>query len=81
MLEVYNHAVVTVFYALLGFACATLLAALPMQWKSVKKGPKRNEDNNERKQEETQGDTHDEDIKNGDQEKVHRNSHSHETAN
>lgn len=36
VLEVYNHALITVFYAALGFSCATILGALTIEWKSVK---------------------------------------------
>lgn len=38
VLDVYNNALVTVFYAALGFSCATILGALTIEWKSVKKG-------------------------------------------
>jgi MFS family permease len=40
VLVAYNHALIIVFYAALGFSCATIFAALAMQWKSVK-GPAR----------------------------------------
>lgn len=38
VLNAYNHALIIVFYAALGFSCATIFGALAMQWKSVK-GP------------------------------------------
>ena len=38
VLMAYNHAIIIVFYAALGFSCATILGALAIQWKSVK-GP------------------------------------------
>ncbi|MCJ1423859.1 hypothetical protein MMC29_001744 [Sticta canariensis] len=38
VLVVYNSGIVTVFYSAVGFACATVLGALAMEWKSVKKG-------------------------------------------
>ena len=39
VLAVYNHAIIVVFYAALGFSCATIFGALAMEWKSVK-GPR-----------------------------------------
>jgi MFS family permease len=38
VLTAYNHALMIVFYAALGFSCATIFGALAMEWKSVK-GP------------------------------------------
>jgi hypothetical protein len=38
VLEVYNQAIVTVFYCSLAFACAAIFAAIGMEWRSVKKG-------------------------------------------
>ena len=37
VLVVYNHAIVMVFYTAVGFACAAILGAVAMEWKSVKK--------------------------------------------
>jgi MFS family permease len=38
VLEVYNQAIVTIFYCALAFACAAMFGALGMEWRSVKKG-------------------------------------------
>lgn len=37
VLEAYNKAIVMVFYCALAFACAAILGAIPMEWKTVKK--------------------------------------------
>lgn len=39
ILVAYNHALIIVFYAALGFSCAAIFGALAMQWKSVN-GPR-----------------------------------------
>ena len=50
VLVVYNHAIVTVFYCAVGFACAPILAALAMEWRSVKKGKAEEKDVEEPKE-------------------------------
>jgi MFS family permease len=43
VLVVYNHAIVVVFYIAAGFACAAILGAVAMEWKSVKKNQVKDE--------------------------------------
>lgn len=38
VLVVYNDAIIQVFYGAVGYACAAILGALVVEWKSVKKG-------------------------------------------
>lgn len=37
VLRIYNHALVTVFYLAVGYACAALFGGLLLEWKSIKK--------------------------------------------
>ncbi len=44
VLRVYNDSMRSIWYLTLGLACLIFLASLGMEWKSVKKGTKKNED-------------------------------------
>ena len=50
VLVVYNDAIVMVFYSAVGFACATILGGLLVEWKSVKKEKAQEKDVEERKE-------------------------------